>query len=220
MISMTTVSQRWRAWIGYFLRRPKRASDPDRPQAQRIADDSDRRQNHRGRGDHRRQQGAEEREQQACRNRDRHGGRQLSPVNITTGTPSRRRAASAAGVGALTGSAMASVPASFPSTPAGMAVAPSPRRSSAASDSPAGLDAVLVKKGAVAEHHPTVGHGAERTLPVGERMPQPGNRASPLTSAACTIAIASGWSLARSPQHPWSRWRRTTPLSFGREARL
>ncbi len=65
----------------------------------------------------------------------------LSPVSMMTLTPSAASAFSASGVDALTGSAIANSPASFPSTAMLMTVAPSPRRRFACSLNELGFDA-------------------------------------------------------------------------------
>src|SRR5215207_4750910 len=89
---------------------------------------------------------------------------QLSPVSMTTRMASALRPARASGVEAFTGSAMAMAPATFPSTPAKMAVAPSARSLSACSArADTSMPCSFRKEALPSTIMPTV-HGAERAL--------------------------------------------------------
>ena len=110
----------------------------------------------------------------------------LSPVSITTRMPSALSAASASGVEALIGSAMARTPAARPSTPTKIAVAPScAQRLRLRPRGTPDVDALLAQEGGVAEHDLSALDRAERAL-AGRRLEvrRPARWRCPRSSAA------------------------------------
>ena len=123
---------------------------------------------------------------------------QLSPVSMTTRMPCSLSAASASGVDGLTGSAMAKIAATRPSTPMKIAVAPSSRSRSASSASGATSTPCSARNFALPSGMRLPSTTPSAPLPVGESKSATGAVAIPRSSAARTMASASGCSLARS----------------------
>src|ERR1035437_83043 len=116
----------------------------------------------------------------------------LSPVSITTRTPSADSAASAVGVVGLTGSAIAMTPASLPFTPRNMAVAPSPRRRSASAASAAVSIFSSAKNLALPSASRLPSTMPMTPLPAGASKPPTGANSILRSAAAATIAAAGG----------------------------
>src|SRR5712691_6757834 len=133
----------------------------------------------------------------------------LSPVSITTRKPSWVSACSAAGVVDFTGSAMARMPETLPSTARKTAVAPSRRRLSASPSSAAVEIFSSARNLALPSASRRPSTVPTTPLPVGASNPTTSANAILRSAAASTIARASGCSLARSRLAA----RRRTPVS-------
>ncbi len=122
----------------------------------------------------------------------------LSPVSMTTRMPSAMSALSASGVVALTGSAMATRPASFPSIATKIAVAPFARCASASRSWAAVGMLNSLRNFALPMTTRRLSTMPMAPLPVGELKPLTSARTILRSFAARTMAAASGCSLARS----------------------
>ncbi len=135
----------------------------------------------------------------------------LSPVSMTMRMPSARRASSAAGVDALTGSAMAMTAAALPSTPTKIAVAPSARSLSASAASARVSIPSSLRKLALPSATRLPSTVPSAPLPVGESK-----SLAAAERESCAVRLPRRWRRQAGARSPARRWRRAPAPSLRR----